>query len=201
MKVFSTILVVVSCFCAFGKGLPPEIVLRNGLSDAQIDAIFASKTNAQLKLTARMWQNMNYRIHRFDNMREWLNLGIEGKLGDRILEVSDARDYFRDAAKIMSNRWENAQKDIEYLNVIIHTKDSDLNSLSNAFNNLMHAYCATTQRVDNATANLRAKRAEIQAKYDKASAITKPIYKISLDIIDGILEKLEPKKEEGDEEV
>ena len=62
---------------------------RNGLTDAQVDDIFDRNPNAVLRLSRGKWMELKYRLHRFDNMKDWLNMQIEGKLGDKILEVTD----------------------------------------------------------------------------------------------------------------
>ena len=62
---------------------------RNGLTDAQVDDIFERNPNAVLRLSRGKWMELKYRLHRFDNMKDWLNMQIEGKLGDEILRVTD----------------------------------------------------------------------------------------------------------------
>lgn len=62
---------------------------RNGLTDAQVDDIFERNPNAILRLSRGKWMELKYRLHRFDNMKDWLNMQIQGKLGDEILRVTD----------------------------------------------------------------------------------------------------------------
>lgn len=62
---------------------------RNGLTDNQVDDIFERNPNAVLRLSRGKWMELKYRLHRFDNMKDWLNMQIQGRLGDEILRVAD----------------------------------------------------------------------------------------------------------------
>lgn len=88
----AALLLLATMFAAplFADALPIDwFRKRNGLTDAQVDDIFERNPDAVLRMTRGKWMELKYRLHRFDNMRDWLNMQIEGKLGDEILEVTD----------------------------------------------------------------------------------------------------------------
>lgn len=74
---------------------------RNGLTDAQVDDIFERNPNAVLRLSRGKWMELKYRLHRFDNMKDWLNMQIQGKLGDKILEVTDANQVLNTSNSVL----------------------------------------------------------------------------------------------------
>lgn len=87
---FVILVAVLAAGYVFADALPVDwFRKRNGLTDAQVDDIFIRNPNAVLRLTRGKWMELKYRLHRFDNMKDWLNMQIEGKLGDEILEVTD----------------------------------------------------------------------------------------------------------------
>ena len=90
MKRIILIIATLAIGQVFADALPLDwFRKRNGLTDAQVDDIFERNPNAILRLSRGKWMELKYRLHRFDNMKDWLNMQIEGKLGDKILEVTD----------------------------------------------------------------------------------------------------------------
>ena len=84
------LVVILAAGLVFADALPMDwFRKRNGLTDAQVDDIFERNPNAVLRLSRGKWMELKYRLHRFDNMKDWLNMQIQGKLGDEILRVTD----------------------------------------------------------------------------------------------------------------
>lgn len=101
-------------FGTFADALPIDwFRKRNGLTDAQVDDIFEKNPNAVLRLSRGKWMEIKYRLHRFDNMHGWLNMQIEGKLGDEILRVTDTNQVLvasNSTLRVGLERWrENAE--------------------------------------------------------------------------------------------
>ncbi len=143
---------------------------RNGLTDAQVDDIFERNPNAVLRLSRGKWMELKYRLHRFDNMKDWLNMQIQGKLGDEILRVSDTNEILvanNAALRVDVARWHDAAE-----------KWQDV-----ATNN--------AARVERVTAALDERRAECVEKRDTAVLpSTKAIYQEFIYAIDRIKENL-----------
>jgi len=178
----------------FGKGFTPEMVMRNGLSDEQIDSVFAARTNAELRLTRQHWMNLQYRLHRFDNMKGWLNMGIEGKLGDEILRVTDTNkvlvainSYLYGKVDSLSNAVENLY--ISLTNQVAITEATE-RARQLAEQGKVFAEAERDKAVERLTrvrADIQAKRDEYQEKYNKGTVITKPIYKAIIAVFDVLL--------------
>ena len=55
----------------------------------------------EVNLSRGKWMELKYRLHRFDNMKDWLNMQIEGKLGDKILKVTDANQVLNTSNSVL----------------------------------------------------------------------------------------------------
>lgn len=169
----AALLLLATMFAAtlFADALPIDwFRKRNGLTDAQVDDIFERNPDAVLRMTRGKWMELKYRLHRFDNMRDWLNMQIEGKLGDKILEVTDTNKVLvatNKTLRVAVAKWkQNAEA--WYTEATNHTA-----------------------RVERVTAALDERQAEYVTKRDKAALpTTKAIYQAFIDAIDRIKEKL-----------
>lgn len=113
MKRLALLLLAATCAAPiFADALPIDwFRKRNGLTDKQVDDIFEKNPNAILRLSRGKWMELKYRLHRFDNMRGWLNMQIEGKLGDKILEVTDTNAVLvatNAALRVAVARWQES---------------------------------------------------------------------------------------------
>lgn len=61
----------------YAKGIPTSWIMRNGLTDEQIDEIMETNPNASLRLTKSQWMNLKYRVHRFHNVTNYLSSYIK----------------------------------------------------------------------------------------------------------------------------
>jgi hypothetical protein len=187
------IAVGLSCFA---KGFTPDMIKRNGLTDEQIDDIFSHRTNAVLTVTREMWMNMKYRLHRFDNMREWLNLGIEGKLGDEILRVTDTNLYFKSRVSTLLNEKFQLQSETNYLNYAVKKWESESAKAWSEYQAQTNLNASLQSSIDNSLTNLVERKTALQEKIDDNTYILlRPFLKVELAAIEKIIDRLEGKKE------
>ena len=75
MKRLLCVLLAVSAIgAASAKGLLPCMVYRRGLTNEQIDQIFAAHPDAQLRMTTQDWRAMKYQLFRFDCMTNYVEM-------------------------------------------------------------------------------------------------------------------------------
>ena len=72
MKRCMVVLCVLLASAAFGKGALPCMVYRYGLTNEQLENIFERHPAAELRLTAQDWRGMQYQLHRFANMTNYV---------------------------------------------------------------------------------------------------------------------------------
>ena len=181
----------------FAKGFTPDMIKRNGLTDEQIDDIFSHRTNAVLTVTREMWMNMKYRLHRFDNMRDWLNLGIEGKLGDEILRVTDTNLYFKARISTLLNEKFQLQTETNYLNYAVQQWKDESTKAWNEYQAQTNLNSMLQQNINTSISNLVERKTALEEKIDdKTYILLRPFLKIELSAIEGIIDRLEGKKED-----
>lgn len=179
------------------KGFTPDMIKRNGLTDEQIDDIFSHRTNAVLTVTREMWMNMKYRLHRFDNMRDWLNLGIEGKLGDEILRVTDTNLYFKARVSTLLNEKFLLQSETNYLNYAVKKWESESEKAWSEYQAQTNLNAYLQQNINTSISNLVERKTALEEKIDdKTYLILRPFLKIELAAIENIIDRLEGKKED-----
>lgn len=92
MKTTIAIALALAAMLGTAGGMPASWVRRNGLTDQQIDDIFQARENAQIRLDKGTWMRIRYRMHRFDNITNWLHEAIGGRIDERLLQLQDAHD-------------------------------------------------------------------------------------------------------------
>lgn len=106
---------------------------RNGLTDAQVDDIFERNPNAVLRLSRGKWMELKYRLHRFDNMKDWLNMQIQGKLGDKILEVTDANQVLNTSNSVLRVEIAQFEPDAKELRKVVKAAEKAVKKDSKNF--------------------------------------------------------------------
>lgn len=76
----------------YAKGIPTSWIMRNGLTDEQIDEIMETNPNASLRLTKSQWMNLKYRVHRYHNVTNYLSSYIKEGTNTFVKTIIDQLD-------------------------------------------------------------------------------------------------------------
>lgn len=182
-------LAALAAFAACANGLLPSMVYRYGLTNEQIDGILAKHPDAQLRITARDWRAMKYRLCRFDCMTNYVAMiGGTNDAARVLLDLHDRAEGLASAsnalakavARIGHERDEAAERANEYAEAYA--------SATNSIAALRIDYAAATNRT--AIAEARAARVDEFREYlveqrDKVKLqTTKALYQALIDRID-----------------
>lgn len=100
MKRIVVFVVLTVSFAGFGKGVLPSQVQRFGLTNAQIDDLFAKHPTAELRLTAKQWRAMRYELHRFGNMTNYVErVSNAPDCAKLVLELTDTAEEMTQVAE------------------------------------------------------------------------------------------------------
>lgn len=194
-KMFSVFMFAfLATICAnrsFGKGLTKEMIMRNGLTDAQIDSIFACRTNAELKLTRESWMNMQYRLHRFDNMRNWLNMGINGTLGDEILRVSDTNKVYLSKIVDLNSSIFRLKAETNYLGSAVQQWKDESSLAWSKYYAETNTTAKLQASISASVSNLVERKTALEEKIDDSTyLLLRPFLKLELAAIEKIIDRL-----------
>lgn len=90
MKKIVAVCAVLVCGAVFARGILPSMVYRRGLTNEQIDQILARHPDAQLRITAQDWRGMQYQLHRFGNMTNYVEqIGNSNDCAKVLLRLHD----------------------------------------------------------------------------------------------------------------
>lgn len=112
MKRTVLLLSVLASLTLFGKGLLPCMVYRHGLTNEQIDGILATHPDAQLRITAQDWRGIQYQLHRFDNMTNYVEqIGNSNDCAKVLLDLHDTAETLTSSNAVLrksADKWHDA---------------------------------------------------------------------------------------------
>lgn len=156
MRRAAFILCVLLASAASAKGVLPCMVYRHGLTDEQLDSIFARHPAAELRLTAQDWRGMQYQLHRFANMTNYVQqIGSTQDCARVLLRLHDTAQTLTSSNAVLRTaaaQWQQAAGEWQ------QTADAWRTEYAVATNNLQAALA------DYMSASNRAARAE--ARHD-----------------------------------
>ena len=186
MKKIVAVCAVLVCGAVFARGILPSMVYRRGLTNEQIDQILARHPDAQLRITAQDWRGMQYQLHRFGNMTNYVEqIGNSNdcakvllRLHDTIEEATATNAFLRAMGRTLETRLEQAtERAQEYADAYT----ASTNRIASLFADLTSA----TNRASIAEAKVartEAFKAWLVEQRDKALLpTTKAIYQAILD--------------------
>ena len=105
---------LVASLLASAKGILPCMVYRHGLTNEQIDGILARRPDAQLRITAQDWRGMQYQLHRFANMTNYVEMiGSTQDCARVLLDLHDAAEAWRTRHGAVSNLYARTERELE----------------------------------------------------------------------------------------
>ena len=94
--------VALACDMAAAKGVLPCQVYRRGLTNEQIDGILARHPDAQLRITAQDWRGMQYQLHRFHNMTNYVEqIGGSNDCSKVLLKLHDVGEELKGSNSVL----------------------------------------------------------------------------------------------------
>ena len=104
---------VISSTCLAGGILPCQ-VYRRGLTNEQIDGILATHPDAQLRITAQDWRGMQYQLHRFGNMTNYVEqIGNSNDCAKVLLHLHDVGEELKGSNSTLRVSLDKAVRDAE----------------------------------------------------------------------------------------
>ena len=187
MRRAAFILCVLLASAAFGKGALPCMVYRYGLTDEQLDSIFARHPAAELRLTAQDWRGMQYQLHRFANMTNYVQqIGSTQDCARVLLRLHDTAQTLTASNSVLRTaavQWHEAAQEWQ------QTAAAWQGQYATATNSLAAAladYASASNRAARAEARHDAVVAWAVQQRDKAVlATTKAIWQAIIDKLEG----------------
>lgn len=106
--------VALACDMAAAKGILPCQVYRRGLTNEQIDGILARHPDAQLRITAQDWRGMQYQLHRFHNMTNYVEqIGNSNDCAKVLLHLHDVGEELKGSNSTLRVSLDKAVRDAE----------------------------------------------------------------------------------------
>jgi len=156
MRRAAFILCVLLASAASAKGVLPCMVYRHGLTNEQLENIFERHPAAELRLTAQDWRGMQYQLHRFANMTNYVQqIGSTQDCARVLLRLHDTAETLTASNAVLRTaavQWQQAAGEWQ------QTADAWRTEYAVATNNLQAALA------DYMSASNRAARAE--ARHD-----------------------------------
>lgn len=114
-------LATLSVVC-FAKGVLPSQVYRFGLTNEQIDDLFAKHPKAELRLTTKDWRAMRYELHRFNNMTNYVEeIGNSNDCAKVLLRLTDTTEALNASNGVLRVMVRNATERAEAAEYDAHT--------------------------------------------------------------------------------
>ena len=106
--------VALTCDMAAAKGILPCQVYRRGLTNEQIDGILRKHPDAQLRITAQDWRGMQYQLHRFHNMTNYVEqIGNSNDCAKVLLHLHDVGEELKGSNTTLRVSLDRAVRDAE----------------------------------------------------------------------------------------
>lgn len=175
--------VLLAAAAAFGKGALPCMVYRYGLTNEQLENIFERHPAAELRLTAQDWRGMQYQLHRFANMTNYVQqIGSTQDCARVLLRLHDTAETLTASNSVLRKaavQWHEAAQEWE------QTAEAWQGQYAVATNNLQAAladYYSASNRAARAEARHDAVVAWAEQQRDKALLpTTKQIWQAIID--------------------
>ena len=172
-----------------------NMMKRNGLTDEQYIQLWSIGRRPQIEpAAAKEWI---YRAHRYDNVMAWFQeLGKSNNFARLSYALSTNVVFLKDHISTLTTTnsvLEKSIKDLSSKAEFFYDQMTNAETRAEIATNLANK---AEQRLNKVKSDIQSKRDEYQAKYDSASAILKPVYKLFVEAMDKILAKFDEDEED-----
>ena len=172
-----------------------SMLKRNGLTDEQYIQLWNISRRPQIEpAAAKEWI---YRAHRYDNVMEWFQeLGKSNNFARLSYALSTNVVSLKDNISTLTttnSALEKSLKDLSFKAGLFYDQMTNAEMRAEIATNLANK---AEQRLNKVKSDIQSKRDEYQAKYNSASALLRPVYKLFVEAMDTILAKFNDDEED-----
>ena len=172
-----------------------SMLKRNGLTDEQYIQLWNIGRRPQIEpAAAKEWI---YRAHRYDNVMEWFQeLGKSNNFARLSYALSTNVVSLKDNISTLTttnSALEKSIKDLSFKAGLFYDQMTNAEMRAEIATNLANK---AEQRLNKVKSDIQSKRDEYQAKYNSASALLRPVYKLFVEAMDKILAKFNDDEED-----
>lgn len=172
-----------------------NMMKRNGLTDEQYIQLWSIGRRPQIEpAAAKEWI---YRAHRYDNVMEWFQeLGKTNNFARLSYALSTNVVSLKDNISTLTttnSALEKSVKNLSFKAGLFYDQMTNAEMRAEIATNLANK---AEQRLNKVKSDIQSKRDEYQTKYDSASALLRPVYKLFVEAMDKILAKFNDDEED-----